>query len=165
MVRVYAALRALASKGVPSLYLTPGRSANVHTLLSLFVVIFSASDGSVSVALFPFMRISESYIPKLGTTADSRKYDAGSKSGVNASIATTSVVGSRFSAGPAPWCFVDVGVELPQAASRPPADPIATAPEAAPAAPRRNCRRLYRLSQLAIYPASVSHPAAEVPPG
>src|SRR5689334_14439927 len=82
--------------------------------------------------------------------ADSRKYDAGSKSGVNASIATTSVPGSRFSGGPAAFCFVDVDVEPPQAASRLPADPIATAPEAAPAAPRRNCRRLYRLSELAI---------------
>src|SRR5579864_2450779 len=94
--------------------------------------------------------------------ADSRKYDAGSKSFVNASIATTSVCGSRFR-GSAPVCvFVDVDVELlPQAASRPPADPIATAPEATPAAPRRNCRRLYRPSELAI----ILPPSHVPPPG
>src|SRR5215472_1428254 len=78
--------------------------------------------------------------------ADSRKYDAGSKSDVNASIATTSVSGSRLSAAPVAFCFVDVGVDPPQAASKLPA----AAPEATPAAPRRNCRRLNRLSQLAI---------------
>jgi hypothetical protein len=53
-------LRVLPSKGVPSLYLTPGRSVNVHTLLSAFVDICWASQGLVSVALLPFMRISES---------------------------------------------------------------------------------------------------------
>src|SRR5215831_3655604 len=91
--------------------------------------------------------------------AASRKYDAGSKSGVNASIATISVCGSRFRGNAAVCCFVDVDVELPQAASRPPADPIATAPEVTPAAPRRNCRRLYRLSQLAII-----LPPSRIPP-
>src|SRR6266480_4876846 len=78
--------------------------------------------------------------------ADSRKYDAGSKSAVNASIATTSVSGSRLSAAPVAFCCVDVGVDPPQAASKLPA----AAPDATPAAPRRNCRRLNRLSQLAI---------------
>src|SRR5437763_12553393 len=77
---------------------------------------------------------------------DRRKYEAGSKSDWNASIATTSVSGLRFSAGPVAFCFVDVGVEPPHAASRLPA----AAPEATPAAPRRNWRRLYPLSQLAI---------------
>src|SRR5215469_11118171 len=97
--------------------------------------------------------------------AASRKYDAGSKSFVNASIATTSVSGSRFR-GNAPVCsFVDVDVELlPQAASRPPADPIATAPDVTPAAPRRNCRRLYRVSQLAIILPPSHIPAAAAPP-
>src|SRR5215469_1736753 len=92
--------------------------------------------------------------------AASRKYDAGSKSFVNASIATTSVCGSRFRGNAAVFSLVDVDVELlPQAASRPPADPIATAPEATPAAPRRNCRRLYRPSLLAII-----LPPSHVPP-
>ena len=50
----------LPSNGVPSLYLTPGRNANVHTLLSAFVDICWASHGLVSVALLPVMRISES---------------------------------------------------------------------------------------------------------
>src|SRR6266702_8729294 len=45
MVRAYAAFRALPSKGAPSLYLTPGRNANVHTLLSAFVDIPLASAG------------------------------------------------------------------------------------------------------------------------
>src|SRR6266852_2192361 len=82
--------------------------------------------------------------------SDSRKYDAGSKSAVNASIATTSVPGSRFSAAPAPLWATELVDDPPQAASKLPADPIAIAPEATPAAPRMNCRRLYRLSEFAI---------------
>src|SRR5215471_1649851 len=85
--------------------------------------------------------------------SDSRKYDAGSKSVTNASIATTRVPGSRFRLGPAPAGVAVVGDEPPHAASRLPADPIATAPTAVPAAPRMNCRRLYRPSELAMFPA------------
>src|SRR6266568_9217442 len=88
---------------------------------------------------------------------DSRKYEAGSKSDTNASIATTSVRGSRFSAGPAPPCFTDVGVEPPHAASTLPADPMATAPKAVPVAPRMNWRRLYRPSRLAVIVAPFPH--------
>src|SRR5215471_205105 len=64
--------------------------------------------------------------------SDSRKYDAGSKSVTNASIATTRVPGSRFRLGPAPAGVAVVGDEPPHAASRLPADPIATAPTAVP---------------------------------
>src|SRR4249920_1596800 len=85
--------------------------------------------------------------------SDSRKYDAGSKSVTNASIATTRVAGSRLSAGPAPLGVAVVGVEPPHAASRLPADPIAIVPTAAPVAPRMNCRRLNRLAQPVVFPA------------
>ena len=86
--------------------------------------------------------------------SDSRKYDAGSKSVTNASIATTRVPGSRFSAGPDPLgAAAVVGVEPPLAASRLAAGPIAIVPAAAPAAPRMNCRRLYRLSLPVMFPA------------
>src|SRR5436190_24308823 len=85
--------------------------------------------------------------------SDRRKYDAGSKSVTNASIATTRVAGSRLRLGPAPAWVAVVGEEPPHAASRLPADPIATAPAAVPAAPRMNCRRVYRPSELVMFPA------------
>ena len=92
--------------------------------------------------------------------SDSRKYEAGSKSVTNASIATTRVAGSRFRAGPAPPGAADVvGVEPPHAASRLAAGPIAIVPAAAPAAPRMNCRRLYRLSVLVMFPDLPVSPA------
>src|SRR6185437_13043440 len=100
--------------------------------------------------------------PKFGTMSDSRKYEAGSKSVTNASIATTRVPGSRFRAAPAPLGADDVvGVEPPHAASRLAAGPMAIVPAAAPAAPRMNCRRLYRPSLPVMFPAlPVSRAAA-----
>src|SRR5215468_5223660 len=92
--------------------------------------------------------------------SDSRKYDAGSKSVTNASIATTRVRGSRLRAAPAPAGDDDVvGVEPPHAASRLAAGPMAIVPAAAPAAPRMNWRRLYRLSLPVMFPALPVSPA------